>query len=699
MAATPRFYEEASAPSVLPLRPAHSHLPEVNGMELGDFAVAPVQFLMQRGAIGENEVVDLQSSTAFDFPVHPGIFQGDRGGLGDNNASAASMMHTDSQRSYLTGHSGPAESPPDDAYTHVAGTEILTSESDEDILGMGSRYMANTTITATASTTSTTTANAGNNSSSGSYSQNHIDMGYGRQPALAVPNYVNSVGDATDMMRVSSTNTYYSVAASTSSSFDAASLLVPNDSSPSGYGYGYGQHHHHHHNSLDTSGMERSVSASSARSNHSLQLRAKNSLRQQNSNANKTQIRPKMEPVAGTDASSAAGPSRLSTSMSGFSQASGVEGVVVGGGGGGGGGGSSSTSDGKMKISKAKRERPKSKKLYCDECESRPEGFRGEHELQRHKSSRHSAEVKRWICRDPRLEGIETSVTVVRPLADCKNCRERKTYNAYYNAAAHLRRTHFKEKPARKAPGSSKASGGDRKGAKATADDDSTKDWPEMTELKKWMCEITLYGDQAQSAVETTEQTEAEEYGDEDDFDFALLDDAAACASSSTCLGSSDNSQNSQNSQDSQNSQNSDDMFAGMGLGFGDALISAGVSIAHGGVDVGVGVGVGVGVAEYGNGNGNGAMAAPAAEFQAEMPMLASFPQLYDQNSLISSAQFFGSQLSSGQMPFNHSGLMTSTFVNNPSGTTTLIHGTTQQFQSSYNFGNDFDLEFQTQGH
>jgi hypothetical protein len=72
-------------------------------------------------------------------------------------------------------------------------------------------------------------------------------------------------------------------------------------------------------------------------------------------------------------------------------------------------------------------QRPQHPKLYCSYCKDHPEGFRGEHELQRHTNRAHSDRRKVWICVDSSPDGF---------LANCKACRTQKRYGAYYNAAA-----------------------------------------------------------------------------------------------------------------------------------------------------------------------------------------------------------------------------------------------------------------------
>ncbi|KAM0335097.1 hypothetical protein ACHAQA_000132 [Verticillium albo-atrum] len=183
--------------------------------------------------------------------------------------------------------------------------------------------------------------------------------------------------------------------------------------------------------------------------------------------------------------------------------------------------------DGKVAMAKTgSYTRPKHDKVFCDMCNDNPDGFRGEHELKRHNEAKHAGLVKKFICRDPALLGIHSNVKALHPLSKCKQCIAKKQYGAYYNAAAHLRRTHFKPKVAR--------------GKKTRAEDDEKRggkgggDWPSMNELKSWFEEVQVrIGDNNDATEENEEENEVADtniapmdmtfagIGDNQDMDFS----------------------------------------------------------------------------------------------------------------------------------------------------------------------------------
>ena len=126
-----------------------------------------------------------------------------------------------------------------------------------------------------------------------------------------------------------------------------------------------------------------------------------------------------------------------------------------------------------MPIEKAPYVRPTHDKIKCQQCDEHPEGFRGPHELQRHTERAHSVVRKAWVCVD-----ISTDKKF---LASCKACRNKKRYNAYYNAVAHLRRIHFNPKQKGR---KGKAKPEEHRGGKGGGD------FPAIDIVKEWMQEI-----------------------------------------------------------------------------------------------------------------------------------------------------------------------------------------------------------------
>ncbi|KAL7898984.1 hypothetical protein HDV63DRAFT_395506 [Trichoderma sp. SZMC 28014] len=134
------------------------------------------------------------------------------------------------------------------------------------------------------------------------------------------------------------------------------------------------------------------------------------------------------------------------------------------------------------------KQKPKAPKI-CPHCVEYPNGFRGDHELRRHIRAKHKRTVKKYICRDPAKHRIYSELSALYPLDKCKACSSGKLYGAYYNAAAHLRRTHFTAKPSRARGGSLGKRNGGRGGG----------DWPPMKQLRLWFHEVTVEVDESGS--------------------------------------------------------------------------------------------------------------------------------------------------------------------------------------------------------
>ena len=150
---------------------------------------------------------------------------------------------------------------------------------------------------------------------------------------------------------------------------------------------------------------------------------------------------------------------------------------------------SSSSHSAPVPIPKLPSTRVVREKLMCPQCNEKPDGYKGDHELRRHQKSAHCEIRTVFVCVDISLDQ--------QFLADCKHCQELKPYNAYYNAAAHLRRKHFnpKKKGEKK---NGKLSPEERRGGKGGGH------WPPMETLKHWLKEFQV--DRQNRAVDPADQ-------------------------------------------------------------------------------------------------------------------------------------------------------------------------------------------------
>ena len=150
-------------------------------------------------------------------------------------------------------------------------------------------------------------------------------------------------------------------------------------------------------------------------------------------------------------------------------------------------------------VVKPTYQRPKRDRVFCKECDDHPDGFRGEGELRRHQDRQHKKMIKKWVCvQPPGPDHPKPAQSLLR----CKACtQQQKKYRAHYNAAAHLRRAHFRPKP-RGGWKSSEVDEANRRGGKAGGD------WPPMSELKHWIMEVEEpaihYSDEEEEEIEET---------------------------------------------------------------------------------------------------------------------------------------------------------------------------------------------------
>nr|OQO15530.1 hypothetical protein B0A51_17749 [Rachicladosporium sp. CCFEE 5018] len=162
----------------------------------------------------------------------------------------------------------------------------------------------------------------------------------------------------------------------------------------------------------------------------------------------------------------------------------------------------------KQALPKLPYNRPAQSKLLCTLCPQPYPGFRGDHELRRHQDRAHTSSRRVWICVQP----VESSLTPPKGLGICKQCKQRKEYNVYYNAAAHLRRAHFNpRKRGRRARGEVE----EKRAGKAGGD------WPSIELLKSegWLREVIATGPAADSGSSSQEVSQDEEEEDDEEED------------------------------------------------------------------------------------------------------------------------------------------------------------------------------------
>ncbi|CEJ80682.1 hypothetical protein VHEMI00853 [[Torrubiella] hemipterigena] len=148
----------------------------------------------------------------------------------------------------------------------------------------------------------------------------------------------------------------------------------------------------------------------------------------------------------------------------------------------------------------AARRRPKPVKKTCGRCSKQ---FRGVHELRRHINTTHEGRVTQYICQDPAQAGILSPYQPLVPFSKCAYCMAGKTYRANYNAAAHLRRIHFKPRqPRNRNNDSSEPKRGGHGGG----------DWPPMADLANvWFREVSVPLRDTIKTIETPILEEGEE--------------------------------------------------------------------------------------------------------------------------------------------------------------------------------------------
>ncbi|KAM3499966.1 hypothetical protein MY10362_006826 [Beauveria mimosiformis] len=147
--------------------------------------------------------------------------------------------------------------------------------------------------------------------------------------------------------------------------------------------------------------------------------------------------------------------------------------------------------------SKAGKGRKKEEKRKCEICQKE---LSGDHEYVRHFKLVHEPEGWRWEVIDPRSKGLRPLFHIPFDISDCKNCQLRKLYGINYNAAAHIRRVHFKSTPNSKK--------GHRGGSSGGA-------WPEIRYLECYYMKLVHIRQISQNTVKPKEGIDYERTGRE----------------------------------------------------------------------------------------------------------------------------------------------------------------------------------------
>lgn len=109
------------------------------------------------------------------------------------------------------------------------------------------------------------------------------------------------------------------------------------------------------------------------------------------------------------------------------------------------------------KARKVSKGRKREEKRRCEICSTE---LSGDHEYARHFKLVHEVQGWRWQVIDPSEKGLMPQFPVRFGISQCKNCQSNKLYGINYNAAAHIRRVHFKSTPSIKGGSKGGSSGG-----------------------------------------------------------------------------------------------------------------------------------------------------------------------------------------------------------------------------------------------